>query len=280
MAWTSSNPVRIGYGTRKSHYDVLWDNIDYLVEKLQAPAGTICLFGSVTPPTGWTRKENWGDDSMLCYQASGSLGSGGSGAAPNTHSHTGNYTLDDDDAHVHAVNTIAMADNNAHTHGESSADLSSEEAHDHSGDHTHTLTGGFGSEHNHQVINHISGDHDETYDSNGNAQNLQVKSDGRSGLMVELNNNGELVTGDMWTKPQMEGVVLGGEMGMVPDPNDTSESPAHSHTMTGTSGGASVSHGHSVSGDLSDEGHTHDTSGACATNQYYYQEVAAATKDA
>lgn len=30
MSWTATNPVSIGSPTRKSHYDKLWDNLDYL----------------------------------------------------------------------------------------------------------------------------------------------------------------------------------------------------------------------------------------------------------
>ncbi len=36
MAWTTSNPVAIGAATKKSDYDKLWDNADYLMSAFDA----------------------------------------------------------------------------------------------------------------------------------------------------------------------------------------------------------------------------------------------------
>lgn len=57
--------------------------------------GTVMLFGQNSAPLGWTRKINWQDNAMLCYAATGNIGSGGS-QNPQTHTHTG-------PAHTHSV---------------------------------------------------------------------------------------------------------------------------------------------------------------------------------
>jgi len=53
------------------------------------PSGTIMLFGQNAAPTGWTRKADWQDNAMLCYAASGNIGSGGGVDPQATHTHAG-----------------------------------------------------------------------------------------------------------------------------------------------------------------------------------------------
>jgi len=56
-------------------------------------SGTVMLFGQNAAPTGWTRKADWQDNAMLCYAASGNIGSGGVVNPQSTHTHTGpNHT--------------------------------------------------------------------------------------------------------------------------------------------------------------------------------------------
>ncbi|BBO74385.1 hypothetical protein DSCW_18020 [Desulfosarcina widdelii] len=51
-------------------------------------AGTcIAAFGQNTAPTGWTRKDDWQDNAMLCYAATGDIGSGGDINPQAGHSH-------------------------------------------------------------------------------------------------------------------------------------------------------------------------------------------------
>jgi len=63
------------------------NNIATLAANLIAPSGTIMLFGQNSAPTGWTRKTDWQDNAMLCYAASGDIGSGGSVNPQSTHTH-------------------------------------------------------------------------------------------------------------------------------------------------------------------------------------------------
>jgi len=51
--------------------------------------GTVMLFGQNSAPLGWTRKSNWQDNAMLCYAASGNIGSGGSANPQSAHNHSG-----------------------------------------------------------------------------------------------------------------------------------------------------------------------------------------------
>jgi len=44
MAWTAINPVAIGAATKKTHYDTLWDNADFLKALLYAGAANSKLF--------------------------------------------------------------------------------------------------------------------------------------------------------------------------------------------------------------------------------------------
>lgn len=49
--------------------------------------GTVMLFGQNSAPTGWTRKADWQDNSMLCYAATGDIGSGGEVNPQTAHTH-------------------------------------------------------------------------------------------------------------------------------------------------------------------------------------------------
>lgn len=80
------------------------------------PAGAIMLFGGSSAPTGWTKKTDWTDNSMLVY-TTGTPAAGGSSspvsftpgiAAEAAHTHTGPSHYHSLSAHVH---TSA-----AHTH--------------------------------------------------------------------------------------------------------------------------------------------------------------------
>jgi len=84
MGYTAVNPTSIGEATKKSHYDIVFDNtvFNYI------PSGTIMIFGQTLAPTGWTKKVDWQDNAMLCY-ATGAIGSGGSVNPQATHTHTG-----------------------------------------------------------------------------------------------------------------------------------------------------------------------------------------------
>lgn len=72
MAWTVTNPVSIGSDTRKTDWDNIWDNCQFVY----IPFGTIMLFGQSSAPTGWTKKTDWTNNSMLVY-ATGTPASGG-----------------------------------------------------------------------------------------------------------------------------------------------------------------------------------------------------------
>lgn len=51
------------------------------------PTGTVMLFGQNAAPTGWTRKADWTDNSMLVYAATGDIAAGGSVSAESRHTH-------------------------------------------------------------------------------------------------------------------------------------------------------------------------------------------------
>ena len=53
------------------------------------PAATVMLFGQNAAPTGWTRKTDWTDTSMLCYAASGDCAAGGAVSPYAAHTHIG-----------------------------------------------------------------------------------------------------------------------------------------------------------------------------------------------
>jgi hypothetical protein len=90
------------------------------------PAGTIMLFGQNSAPTGWTRKADWTDNAMLCYAASGNIGSGGSVNAQSAHTHTGPSHTHTGPSHTHSTSD--------HTHTGPS--------HTHTGpSHAHAATG-------------------------------------------------------------------------------------------------------------------------------------------
>ena len=65
------------------------------------PATTVMLFGQSAAPTGWTKKTDWQDQSMLVY-TTGNIAQGGA--------------VDAKAAHQHAAFTLAIAEMPAHTH--------------------------------------------------------------------------------------------------------------------------------------------------------------------
>lgn len=72
------------------------------------PTGTVMLFGQNAAPTGWTRKADWTDNSMLVYAATGDIVAGGSVSAKGRHTHAG-------PSHTHDSGTLkfvtALIDN-------------------------------------------------------------------------------------------------------------------------------------------------------------------------
>lgn len=75
------------------------------------PSGTVMLFGQSSAPVGWTRKADWADNAMLCFAASGAIGSGGSADPQAVHTHAG-------PSHVHSTqsHTLTIAEIPSHTH--------------------------------------------------------------------------------------------------------------------------------------------------------------------
>lgn len=70
-------------------------------------AGTVILFGQASAPTGWTKKVDWADNSMLCInsEANGTaLGAGGSVNPQSAHAHTISHTHSLS-AHTHSGTT-------------------------------------------------------------------------------------------------------------------------------------------------------------------------------
>lgn len=71
------------------------------------PTGTVMLFGQNAAPTGWTRKADWTDNSMLVYTSSGDIEAGGTVSAKSWHRHTvpsHTHTI----SHVHATPDHAL----------------------------------------------------------------------------------------------------------------------------------------------------------------------------
>jgi hypothetical protein len=93
--WTDTDPVALYNPTKKAHYDAAWDNIvfNYLA------AGTIKPFGQSSAPTGWTKKTDWTDNSMLVY-TTGSISSGGSDDPTNW---TTAISLNNESSHTHSM---------------------------------------------------------------------------------------------------------------------------------------------------------------------------------
>jgi len=90
MAWTATNPVSVGNPTKKKDYDKLWDNCQYIKTNVM-PSGTVMIFGQNSPPTGWTIKTDWTNNSMLVYTTDAAITGGGS-ATPWAHNHKWYYT--------------------------------------------------------------------------------------------------------------------------------------------------------------------------------------------
>jgi hypothetical protein len=98
--------------------DVTTDLATHLSSSLHIPAGTIMLFGQNTAPTGWTRKTNWQDNAMLCYAATGNIGSGGAINPQGAHSHTiANHThTGPNHLHTTAAHKLSTAEMPIHDH--------------------------------------------------------------------------------------------------------------------------------------------------------------------
>ena len=73
------------------------DDVLFRVEMF--PDGTVMIFGQNAAPTGWTRKADWTDNSMLVYAATEDIDAGGSVNAKNRHTHTG-------PSHTHGPGTL------------------------------------------------------------------------------------------------------------------------------------------------------------------------------
>lgn len=98
------------------------------------PSGTVMLFGQAAAPTGWTKKTDWTDGSMLVY-TTGSPGAGGTDdpvnwltaiqiAAEAAHTHTGPSHTHTGPSHTHS--------GPSHTHGAGSLTVNT--YHRHNGD--------------------------------------------------------------------------------------------------------------------------------------------------
>lgn len=92
----------------------LWNNAGAL--KAISPGGSalkmvlmaggnvnVMIFGQNSAPTGWTRKADWQDNAMLCYAASGDIGSGGAVNPQSTHTHVGPSHVHTGPAHTHSM---------------------------------------------------------------------------------------------------------------------------------------------------------------------------------
>lgn len=292
MAWTSTSPVSIGNATKKSDYDAVWDNIQYLDKVLNAPKDTVLLFGDSAAPTGWTRDLGWADGSVLVVNADPdavSLSSGGS-VDPTAHAHASGVTFGADDAHVHPIGTVAITDNASHTHDLSSAFLNSESSHTHDFNHVHGnfyISDYTSQDWNPFEVYHAT-QHRVTY---GNPATQTMQTYDASGSLITMpgSNDGYLgaaITNGAWG--------LGRELAARVDsiksrttgetdldsPITTGSGSSHTHGTSETTGAASASHGHSVSGNSAAGSHVHVTTGNSGTNTAIkYQEVIAASKD-
>lgn len=82
------------------------------------PAGAIMIFGGASAPTGWTKKTDWTDNSMLVYTTGSTPAAGGSAsptsftpvaAAEAAHTHTGPSHYHSLSAHAHIAPSHAHA---------------------------------------------------------------------------------------------------------------------------------------------------------------------------
>jgi len=80
--------------------NAVYDKIETII-----PATTVMLFGQSAAPTGWTKKVDWQDQSMIVY-TTGNIAQGGAVDAKAAHQHAA-FTLDTTriPAHEHSVNT-------------------------------------------------------------------------------------------------------------------------------------------------------------------------------
>lgn len=124
------------------------DENNTVLKLFYGEAGTVMIFGQNSAPTGWTRKADWADTSMLCYAATGDCGSGGSANPQSTHTHTGPSHTHTLSAHTHT------GPSHTHTVVDHAHDLANHThtapSHTHTGpSHAHTV-----SAHNHDLQNH------------------------------------------------------------------------------------------------------------------------------
>jgi len=82
-------------------------SIKAYVDAMLFSAGTVMVFGQTSAPTGWTKKTDWSDISMLVY-TTGTIGSGGSADPKETHTHTGPSHIHTGPSHTHGV-TVPVA---------------------------------------------------------------------------------------------------------------------------------------------------------------------------
>ena len=87
-----------------------WAN-DSVAELRTMDGGTIMLFGQSSAPTGWTRKTDWTDTSMICYAATGDIGSGGAVNPQSVHSHgAGTFVIPNHQHILEDAGTITTSD--------------------------------------------------------------------------------------------------------------------------------------------------------------------------
>lgn len=93
--------------------------VDALVGDAGFPSATVMLFGQSTPPTGWTKKTDWANNSMLMF-TTGDIASGGSA---NPASWTTGIAISDHGTHRHTTGslTLSTAQMPAHKHRETGA---------------------------------------------------------------------------------------------------------------------------------------------------------------
>jgi hypothetical protein len=90
---TTGNYKRLNFNAENFDYDntesgLPSSNIKGAIDDVSSSlieSGTIMLFGQNSPPTGWTRKNNWTNGSAIIYKSTGDIDSGGD---TDLHGHT------------------------------------------------------------------------------------------------------------------------------------------------------------------------------------------------